>query len=49
MWACGIHRLEEFYEEGERDILLDEVSKLRDQVHIDLTKISFVFCLLSKV
>ncbi|XP_062020518.1 kinesin-like protein KIN-12D [Rosa rugosa] len=27
-----LRRLEEYYEEGERDLLLDEVSKLRDQL-----------------
>ncbi|XP_004292458.1 PREDICTED: uncharacterized protein LOC101313387 [Fragaria vesca subsp. vesca] len=36
-----LRRLEEYYEEGERDLLLDDVSKLRDQVLIDYDGHSF--------
>lgn len=36
-----MHRFQDFYEEGEREILLDEVSKLRDQVLKEITKICF--------
>jgi kinesin family protein 15 len=36
------HRYEEFYGEGEREILLSEVSSLREQVHV------FLFYLIKK-
>lgn len=44
----GVYRFQEFYEEGEREILLEEVSKLREQVFMELensSKIQFYFCL----
>jgi hypothetical protein len=44
----GVYRFQEFYEEGEREILLEEVSKLREQVFMELensSKIHFYFCL----
>lgn len=55
LWSKTLHvllsfnsspnRFQEFYEEGEREILLDEVSKLREQVFVELdakSKFSFV-------
>lgn len=44
-----MHRFQDFYEEGEREILLDEVSKLRDQVLKEITKICFLIPILAVV
>ena len=46
---CDAYRFQEFYEEGEREILLDEISKLREQVFMELensSKTHFYFVLL---
>lgn len=43
------HRYQEFYEEGEREILLAEVSSLREQVQVFLEYNTEIFSILDSL